>query len=89
MFSKITGLEVSRLGFGCIKFREEEQETVSKALNLALDEGINFFDTAQNYGPSEEMIGKAISHLRDEYYIATKTGESVFSVDTVSPVLRG
>ncbi len=71
-----TGLEVSRLGFGCIKFREETQKNVTEALNLALDSGINFFDTARGYGPSEEMIGQAIAHRREEFYIATKTKET-------------
>ena len=42
---------------------------------MALDEGVNFFDTARAYGDSEEMIGKAITDRREEYYIATKTGE--------------
>lgn len=70
-----TGLEVSRLGFGCIKFDQLDQATVTEALNGAIDLGINFFDTARAYGPSEEMIGEAIASRREEYFLATKTGE--------------
>jgi aryl-alcohol dehydrogenase-like predicted oxidoreductase len=39
-----------------------------------LDAGINFIDTANGYGRSEEFIGKSISHRRSEYYLATKCG---------------
>lgn len=41
-------------------------------LNLALDAGINFIDTAREYGDSESKIGDAISHRRNEYVLATK-----------------
>jgi aryl-alcohol dehydrogenase-like predicted oxidoreductase len=43
-------------------------------LNLVLDSGINFIDTSPDYGTSEEMIGRAIGHRRDEYVLATKCG---------------
>lgn len=43
-------------------------------LNLALDSGINFLDTAACYGNSEEWIGRTISHRRTEYILATKAG---------------
>ena len=43
-------------------------------LNAVLDAGINFIDTSVDYGLSEERIGKAVSHRRDEFYIATKCG---------------
>jgi aryl-alcohol dehydrogenase-like predicted oxidoreductase len=50
-------------------------------LNTVLDEGINFIDTANDYGRSEEFIGKYISHRRKEYYIATKCGCTVVRKD--------
>jgi predicted aldo/keto reductase-like oxidoreductase len=68
-----TGLEVSRLGFGCIKFNGVSQEDVTAALHRALDLGVNFFDTARNYGDSEAKIGKAIAARRDGYILATKS----------------
>ena len=68
-----TGLKVSALGFGCIKFRNCPEPEVADALHRALDLGINFFDTARAYGTSEEMIGRAIGSRRDEYVLATKS----------------
>jgi len=44
-------------------------------LNHILDAGVNFIDTAAAYWASEERIGSAISHRRDEYILATKWGE--------------
>ncbi len=77
-----TGLEVTRLGFGAMEIRgsriwngrpvtESQAETI---LNAVLDSGINFIDTSNDYGRSEEFIGKYISGRRDEYYLATKCG---------------
>lgn len=68
-----TGWQVSAIGFGCIRFRALEQNVVTDSLNRALDLGINLVDTARGYGDSEEKIGKAISHRREEFYISTKT----------------
>lgn len=45
------------------------------ALNYALDQGINYIDTAAAYRNSEEIIGETISHRRDEYFLATKTNK--------------
>ena len=75
-----TGLEVTRLGFGAMELRSNDgdravsDEHSDRVLNAVLDAGINFIDTAVCYGISEERIGKAISHRRDEYFIATKCG---------------
>jgi 1-deoxyxylulose-5-phosphate synthase len=51
--------------------RPLESEAI-RLLNLALDLGINFVDTARAYGNSEEIIGKALHHRRGEYLLATK-----------------
>ncbi|MFD0670174.1 aldo/keto reductase [Cohnella sp. GCM10027633] len=77
-----TGLEVTKLGFGAMEIRgprvwngrpvtDEQSGTI---LNAVLDAGINFIDTAYDYGNSEELIGKHISHRRHEYVLATKCG---------------
>ncbi len=73
-----TGLEVTQLGFGTAlhlrpedNFGDAEAETM---LHAVLDAGINFIDTAPDYGESEERIGRFISHRREEYYLATKCG---------------
>ena len=68
-----TGLRVSVLGFGCIKFSRCGQDDVTAALHRALDLGVNLFDTARNYGDSEEKIGLAIAARRDEFVLSTKS----------------
>jgi aryl-alcohol dehydrogenase-like predicted oxidoreductase len=84
-----TGLKVTRLGFGAMEIRgsriwggrpvtEDQAKTI---LNAVLDAGINFIDTANDYGRSEEFIGKYISHRRSEFYLATKCGCSVVRRD--------
>jgi aryl-alcohol dehydrogenase-like predicted oxidoreductase len=47
---------------------------VDRILNTVLDSGINMIDTSPDYGASEEHIGRAISHRRDEYFLASKCG---------------
>ena len=84
-----TGLNVTRLSFGAMEVRgsriwggrpvtERQAETI---LNTVLDEGINFIDTANDYGRSEEFIGKYIAHRRGEYFLATKCGCTVVRRD--------
>lgn len=68
-----TGLKVSVLGFGCIRFSHCPEADVAAALHRALDLGINFFDTARAYGTSEAMIGRAIASRRDDCVLATKS----------------
>ena len=73
-----TGLEVSRLGIGLAAIGEEETfdtiKTVEIVLKTALDQGITFFDTAECYFYSEEMVGQSISDRRSEFLLATKCG---------------
>ncbi len=75
-----TGFEATILGFGAMELRgaprgpkvtDQQAETI---LNAVLDNGINFIDTSIDYGGSEELIGKYISHRRDEYFLASKCG---------------
>ena len=74
-----TGLEVTRLGFGTALRSGLDDERWAELLNSVLDSGINFIDTANDYGlgwPSsaEEQIGRHISGRRSEFYLATKCG---------------
>jgi len=84
-----TGLEVTRLGYGAMEVRgsriwggrpvtEGQADTI---LNAVLDAGINFIDTSNDYGRSEEFIGKYISRRRSEYVLATKCGCTVVRRD--------
>ncbi|KEQ21537.1 aldo/keto reductase [Paenibacillus tyrfis] len=70
-----TGYRVSSLGFGAMNLPGVPLEQAREALNYALDEGINYIDTAAAYRNSEEIIGECISHRRSEYFLATKTGK--------------
>lgn len=71
-----TGFEISRLGIGLAEIGETETEVaqVDRLLNTALDNGINFLDTAACYGNSEELIGQTVSARRDDFILATKCG---------------
>lgn len=80
-----TGLEVTQLSYGAMELRGQRvwrgrpvtDEQAERILNAVLDAGINFIDTAYDYGLSEEYIGRFISHRRHEYYLATKCGCTV------------
>ncbi|MCD1259386.1 aldo/keto reductase [Paenibacillus athensensis] len=69
-----SGYQVSSLGFGAMNLPGVPFEQAREALNYALDNGINYIDTAAAYRNSEEIIGNSISHRRQEYMLATKTG---------------
>lgn len=74
-----TGLKVSVVGIGCNNFgRRCDEATTASVVDAALDAGVNFFDTADVYGPrglSEEYLGKALKGKdRSQVVIATKFG---------------
>ena len=69
-----TGLQVTRLGYGAMELREGPEDLANDLLNLVLDSGINFIDTSIDYGDSEKLIGKFISHRRSEFFLASKCG---------------
>jgi aryl-alcohol dehydrogenase-like predicted oxidoreductase len=57
--------------------REVTDGQAERILNAVLDAGINLIDTANDYGRSEEYIGRFISNRRHEYFLATKCGCTV------------
>ena len=76
-----SGLEVSEIGFGCmgisfgygvIADKKQSIELIRKAVEL----GVNFFDTAEVYGPyiNEELVGEALEPFKGKVAIATKFG---------------
>lgn len=76
-----SGLEVSALGFGCMGLSfgygpPVEEEAGIELIRAAVDLGVNFFDTAEVYGPftNEVLVGKALAPVRDKVVIATKFG---------------
>jgi len=81
-----SGLKVSQFCFGTMTFGNSQwklggvdQGIADRMVGMALDAGINFFDTADVYsvGASEEMLGKALKTRRSESVIATKVRGSM------------
>jgi aryl-alcohol dehydrogenase-like predicted oxidoreductase len=69
---------VSVLGFGGseIGYQRASGRAVARLLGGALDAGLNVIDTAECYERSEELIGKAVSGRRDDYFLFTKCGHA-------------
>jgi len=87
-----SGIEINAMGLGCITIGgpwarthrggevfypgQVDENEIARAIHRALDLGVNFFDTAANYGAgrSERLLGRAIVGRRDKVVIATKFG---------------
>jgi aryl-alcohol dehydrogenase-like predicted oxidoreductase len=77
-----SGLAVSALGFGCMGMSQSfgpnpgDRTQMMNLLRAAVDLGVTFFDTAEVYGPfvNEELVGEALTPVRDQVVIATKFG---------------
>lgn len=70
-----TGARVTKLGFGAMELRAGmDASAAASLLGAVLDAGITMIDTSPDYGPSEELVGAAISHRRSEYFLASKCG---------------
>ena len=69
-----TNITVNKNGFGALPVQRVSVEDAGRLLKKAFDNGITFFDTARAYTDSEEKIGRALNSVRDQIYIATKTG---------------
>ena len=68
-----TNLTVSKNGFGALPIQRVSMEEAERILRRAYEGGINYFDTARFYTDSEEKIGRALSSVRDNIIISTKT----------------
>lgn len=74
-----TGIEVSEIGYGAwgiggVQWTGGDDEEAKRALNLAIDQGLNFIDTALAYGEghSERLVGEVARSRKKQIYIATK-----------------
>src|SRR3990172_8383033 len=99
-----TGLRVSEIGLGTLvhagHFGPKDDAESIRAIETALDLGVNFIDTAQAYGAgySESLLGKALTGKRDRVIIATKggnimvgpnRGKTDFSLDNIGRLMDG
>lgn len=78
---KLGNLEVSALGLGCMGMSfaygpAADKNDMISLIHSAVDKGVNFFDTAEVYGPftNEELVGEALAPVRRQVIIATKFG---------------
>ena len=74
-----SGLEVSAIGFGCMGLSHHRGPAPDRTNAVALlrkvaELGVTLFDTAEAYGPNEEIVGEALHPIRDQVMIASKFG---------------
>jgi aryl-alcohol dehydrogenase-like predicted oxidoreductase len=69
------GHETSVLVYGAAALGEVSQEVADASLEQALAAGINHLDTAASYGRAEERMGPTVQRVRDQVFLATKSGE--------------
>jgi aryl-alcohol dehydrogenase-like predicted oxidoreductase len=72
------GEAVSEIGIGCYAlsgaYGPKEPAAFVPLLRRAYELGVTFFDTADIYGPAEEVLGRAVAPFREEVWLATKGG---------------
>lgn len=70
-----SNLNISKIGFGCMSLKPDQKD-FENIIDAAIDNGINYFDTADLYdkGLNEINLGKALKKKRDKVIIATKAG---------------
>lgn len=69
-----TGITVNKNGFGALPVQRVPKKDAVRLIQKAYNGGIRFFDSARWYSDSEEKLGEALENVRDQVYIATKTG---------------
>src|SRR5689334_1624494 len=84
------GFEVSAIGLGCMGMSfgygpAEDKNEMIKVSRAAVEQGVNFFDTAEVYGPyiNEELVGEALEPYKGKVVLATKFG---FNIQNGKPV---
>ena len=89
-----SNLEVSAIGLGCMRLSPGHGAVAGTRgemialIRAAVERGINFFDTAEVYGPfvNEELVGEALASVREQVVIATKFGFQIDSEKEPHPV---
>lgn len=84
-------LRVSRICIGTAQIGEKYTdcniEELKQMFKCALDRGVNFIDTARNYGDSEQTLGRLLKNKRNKFIIATKFSGREFDYETVKEQL--
>jgi predicted aldo/keto reductase-like oxidoreductase len=99
IYRKFENLNLSALGLGAMRlpvlnnsYREVDEAETAKMVSLALERGINYFDTAYGYhdGKSEVALGKALAqHPRESFYLADKfPGYDLSNMDKVDSIFE-
>ncbi len=73
-----TGHLSTRTLFGAAAFGNVTQDEADRSMQLLLDYGVNHIDTAASYGDSELRLGPWMERYRDQFFLATKTGERTY-----------
>ena len=68
-----SGLVVTKTAMGCLPVQRCSMDDAVQLLRAAYDGGIRYFDTANAYTDSEEKIGRALSDVRSEIVLSTKS----------------
>jgi len=85
-------LDVSVIGLGCNNFgfvADMGVEASRKVIDKAIDSGINFFDTSDSYGTSEDILGEVLGERRKKIVLATKFGSKRNALGEKSGASRG
>jgi len=85
-------LQVSAIGLGCNNFgyvASMDVEASRKVIDKAIDSGINFFDTSDSYGTSENILGEILGERRKKIILATKFGSRQNALGEKSGASRG
>src|SRR3712207_1315096 len=70
-----TGHDSTRAIFGAAAFSAVTQEEADQTMDVVVAAGVNHIDTAASYGKAEQLLGPFVEQHRDEFFLATKTGE--------------
>ena len=85
-------LQVSVIGLGCNNFgfvAGMDVDSSRKVIDKAIDSGINFFDTSDSYGTSEDILGEVLGERRKKIILATKFGSKRNALGEKSGASRG
>ena len=85
-------LKVSAIGLGCNNFgfvANMDVHASAKVVDNAIDSGINFFDTSDSYGTSEDILGEVLGERRKKIILATKFGSKKNALGEKSGASRG